>query len=251
MSHDRLKLVSAEFPFADAPDIETASSGYAQRFAGPIGNWLIDVQNKAIGHILKDKAGQSILDVGGGHGQNINIVIKSDMKLTIHGSSPECFNLASVKAAASQFEMLVGPISKLSTGDRSFDNVISLRLLSHLFNWAEVIAELCRVAKNDVIVDFPTKRSFNALEPLLFKFKKNIEKNTRNFLSFRTKDILNEFAKHGFLLDQIYPQFFWPMALHRGLKSKKISQSLEILPRLLGLTRLFGSPIIASFKRQN
>lgn len=251
MTSNSLKLVSAEFPFADAPDIETASSGYAQRFTGPIGNWLLRVQESYIKEILRDKVGQSILDVGGGHGQNIEVALQNQLNLTIHGSSSDCFSQIKVEDTANKLSFIVGPITKLPVEDRCFDNVISIRLLSHLYNWPTLIEELCRVAKSDVIVDFPTKASFNALEPLLFRFKKNIEKNTRHFLTFNRDDILNEFEKNGFRLEHCHPQFFWPMALHRGLKSPKISALLELAPRLIGLTRLFGSPIIASFKRQS
>jgi hypothetical protein len=39
------------------------------------------------------------------------------------------------------------------------------------------------------------------------------------------------------------------MALHRALKCRPLSAGLEAAARVAGLTRLFGSPVIASMAR--
>ena len=42
--------------------------------------------------------------------------------------------------------------------DRSFDLAVSLRVLMHTPDWRQCVAELCRVARRRVIVDFPARR---------------------------------------------------------------------------------------------
>ena len=53
------------------PDVETASDGYARRFAGPVGTYFLARQAAAVARLLSDSdaPGRRALDVGGGHGQ--------------------------------------------------------------------------------------------------------------------------------------------------------------------------------------
>ncbi len=104
--------------------------------------------------------------------------------------------------------------------------------------------ELCRVARQGVIVDYPTGQSLNAMAPALFGAKKRFEKNTRTWALFRHRQVLDEFAKNGFVPAVTKKQFFLPMVLHRMLKSRTLSAVLEAVCRALGLTRLWGSPVI-------
>ena len=52
-----------------APDVETASDDYAARFAGPVGAWMLQVQERAVLELIAPWPGASVLDVGGGHAQ--------------------------------------------------------------------------------------------------------------------------------------------------------------------------------------
>ena len=53
----------------ETPDIETASDAYAQRFTGEAGRYLLSEQEAAVRAVLADWRGETVLDVGGGHGQ--------------------------------------------------------------------------------------------------------------------------------------------------------------------------------------
>jgi hypothetical protein len=74
--------------------------------------------------------------------------------------------------------------------------------------------------------------------------KKKIEKNTRPFQCFRRGDVRREFRANGFAAPALRPEFFIPMAVHRALGRARLSRALETACRCLGLTRLFGSPVI-------
>ena len=122
--------------------------------------------------------------------------------------------------------------------------------MSHCTQWRTLVAELCRVSDHAVVIDYPVWLSVNILTPLLFFVKRKIEGNTRTYRMFSTLELQREFKKHGFRLEQAKKQFVWPMALHRMLKSIPLSRNLEAPMRWLGITRLFGSPVVAKFVRE-
>ncbi|MEY4700991.1 MAG: hypothetical protein RL326_1178, partial [Pseudomonadota bacterium] len=110
-------------------------------------------------------------------------------------------------------------------------------------------AEMCRVADSTVIFDYPVWCSSNFLTPLFFSIKRRIEGNTRLYKIFTTRELEQEFRAHGFTRASIRKQFFFPMGVHRALKSPRVSKALEAIARGLLLTRLFGSPIVIAFER--
>jgi len=144
----------------------------------------------------------------------------------------------------------VGNVIELPFAEKSFDTVISFRMLTHCKQWPRLIEEFCRVAKHSVIVDYPTSQSLNKIAPLLFEAKKKLEGNTRVWTLFRHNEIFREFEKHGFVLNRKKAQFFLPMALHRALKCRTLSVALEAVFRALCLTSLWGSPVIIEMVRK-
>jgi 2-polyprenyl-3-methyl-5-hydroxy-6-metoxy-1,4-benzoquinol methylase len=138
-----------------------------------------------------------------------------------------------------------GDLLKTPFPDKSFDVVLSFRLLPHVDVWRALVAELVRLARRAVVVDYPTQRSVNALADSLFGVKKAVEGNTRPFLVFRDSEIEKAFSDAGFRMTGRSPEFLFPMALHRGLSAAPLSRGLEGLASLTGLTGAFGSPVIA------
>ncbi|HSD67487.1 MAG TPA: class I SAM-dependent methyltransferase, partial [Vicinamibacteria bacterium] len=134
--------------------------------------------------------------------------------------------------------------------DRSHDVVLSFRLLPHVRRWPELVATLSRLARAAVVVDYPTRRSVNAAADLLFGLKKGVEGDTRPFAVFSDAEIEGAFAGHGFGATGRRPQFFLPMALHRGLGSAGLARGLEGAASALGLTRALGSPVILRLERR-
>lgn len=244
-------LVGTDQVDHETADIHTASEGYARRFSGKAGQWFLAVQREAIFRVIARLSGDalSVLDVGGGHGQVAIPLAHAGFRVTVLGSSDEAlFRLAG--EGSSGPELKVGNILSLPFADHSFDIVVCFRLLPHCNDWSRLIGELCRVAKSQVIVDYPTVDSINSLAPRLFALKKNIEKNTRPFIMFSDKQIAEEFEKHGFVSQKRVKQFFYPMVLHRLFRFPLLSRILEFFPRILGLTARFGSPVVAGFCKQ-
>lgn len=228
----------------ETADVVTSSESYAGRFSGPVGRWFLSVQERIALATLDKPAGKTALDVGGGHGQLTKPMINTGLKVTVLGSDDSCSRRIDALIKDGQCEFRVGNVVALPFPDKSFDFAFSFRLLPHCTQWQKLIAELCRVARLGVIVDYPVSQGMNAAAPLFFGAKKKLEGNTREWRQFTHREVSHEFSRNGFKVEVRRGQFFLPMALHRGLKLKPVSAALEGFFRALGLTARFGSPVI-------
>lgn len=235
--------------FPETADIETSSEEYASRFNGEVGEWFLKVQEQATLKMLASYKGATILDVGGGHGQLTGALISKNYRVTVLGSAEVCKARIQNYLDDKSCSFEVGNILDLPFEDREFDVVISFRLLAHVNKWQEFLFELTRVASQSVIIDYPEFRSFNALTPYFYDYKKKIEGNTRQYTIFRESDLLKVFRAIKFIRESKFAEFFLPMALHRKLDSPRISMTIEEISRSLGLSGLFGSPIILKMIR--
>ena len=234
----------------ETADIETSSDDYASRFSGPVGAWMLDVQEHAVRTLLGPPGGRTLLDVGGGHGQLAGPLARAGWRVTVHGSDAVCARRIAPLIADGTVQFAAGDILALPFHDRSYDAVVSVRLLPHCERWPALVAELCRVARHAVIVDYPTSESLNRVAPALFGAKKRIEKNTRTFTLFTHREVEEAFSSSGFAPEGRSGQFFLPMVVHRSLRCRSCSAALETLARAAGLTRRWGSPVVARFIRR-
>ena len=71
-------------------DIESSTDDYAARFSGPVGTWMLDLQERITTDLLAPFRGGSILDVGGGHGQLAVPLARKGWDITVQGSALSC-----------------------------------------------------------------------------------------------------------------------------------------------------------------
>lgn len=236
----------------ETADIHTASAEYAARFSGAAGRWMLGLQERLTLRQLAPFAGGTVLDVGGGHGQLALPLAARGWNVTVAGSDPAaCSGEVRAAADAGRLRYIACDLLALPFPDRSFDVVLCFRLLTHCDAWERLVAELCRVARRTVIVDYPTGQSLNCVTPALFGAKKRIEKNTRTYTLFPHRQIAAAFAAHSYRRTVLAKQFFLPMVLHRVLRCPALSRLAEGSCRCLGLTALLGSPAIARFEPEN
>ena len=234
----------------ETPDIETASDNYASRFAGAAGAYFLRVQRKAVEKAIGINNSGLAIELGGGHGQLASQVAMSGFELIEFGSDKSCHDKLGERCTGTAMSFVTGNMTSLPFADQSADMVIHVRLISHIDEWKLLIAESCRVSRGAVVFDYPTLVSANALTPLMFKLKKNIEKNTRTYLSFTRRQLKKELKRHGFRISAHVPQFFLPMFIHRAMGGSSILQAMETFFRVTGLTSLFGSPVILRADRE-
>lgn len=233
--------------FPETADIETASEDYARRFAGRTGEWMLSLQERLVVEFARRAGGQSVLDVGGGHGQLAWPLRKAGFEITVLSSAPECVARLQPHVERGEICFVVGNVIEMPFESKAFDLVVSVRLLTHCERWPKLVAEMCRVARRAVIVDYPALQGFNALSGYFFSAKKQVEKNTRTWRDFRHEEVDQTFGAAGWRLAERAGQFFWPMVLHRLLRCVPASRALEWPFHAMGLTRRWGSPVIAMY----
>ena len=244
--------------FSEPADIETASDDYARRFAGQVGAWMLKIQENIVLRFLRQEntchakgAISTVLDVGGGHGQLAVPLCQEGFAVTVVGSADSCGRRLNSMIDSGICHFQVADLFHLPYPAKSFDAVICFRLLTHCERWPVILSELCRVARNAVIIDYPTSQSLNIAAGKLFGAKKRLEGNTRTFRLFRHDEIEKEFLTHGFSMEKREGQFFLPMVLHRLMKCRWLSAWLEDKCKHYSLTRRWGSPVIMKAVRKD
>jgi len=235
--------------YLETADIETSSDAYARRFDGRVGEWFLWVQERASLGMLAAYPNAAVLDVGGGHGQLTSGLVRGGFRTVVLGSSEECKARIRPWVDSGEAGFVVGDFLEMPFPDRSFDVVISYRMMAHVANRDRFMSEMARVADKAVIIDYPEIRSVNSLAPYLFGLKKGLEETVRTFSCYRERELLEVFGKLGYRKSDRFPQFFLPMVLHRKLNQPGLSSGIENFSRALGLTSLFGSPVILKVER--
>ena len=232
------------------PDVETSSAGYASRFAGSAGKYLLQTQSHAIEHVLRGLPPARALDVGGGHGQLVPLLRRLGWQVTVHGTDAQCArNLRDVHGL-DDCNFVQGGLFELPAADRSFDLVIAVRLLSHVEQWPRLLAEMCRVASRAVVIDYPTRGGMNSSTGRFLGLKRTVEGNTRSYISFSHAQLQRVFAAQGFDKPRRVKQFVLPMFAHRLGKGSAPLRLVENLCRTVGITAMVGSPVILRMDRR-
>ena len=236
-------------PHEDA-DVETSSDAYARRFAGAVGSYFLERQARAVLDLLRPWPGARVLDVGGGHGQVTGPLVAAGYAVTVQGSDLVCEARVREWTGSGRARFVAADLLAPGLPDRSFDVVLSLRLLPHVRRVPELVATLGRLARFAVVVDYPTRRSVNAVSGLFFGLKRGVEGDTRPFTVFADREIETAFAAHGYSPTGRRPQFLAPMALYRAAGSARLARAVEATAEALGLTRALGSPVVLRLERR-
>lgn len=228
-------------------DFDPSTERYAARFAGPAGEWMLARQTAALLRLAAPFPGARVLDVGGGHGQTAAPLRDAGHDVTVLASSEAALGRA---ATLEGVTTAVGSLMDPPFPEKSFDLVVSFRIMAHIGDWRTYLAGLARTARQAVIVDFPIPGGANALEPLLFWLKKRLEGDTRRYEVIRKAEIRAALAECGFEPAGEVGQFVLPMVIHRKLGAPRISGALEGGLGALGLARALGTPVVMAARRR-
>jgi ubiquinone/menaquinone biosynthesis C-methylase UbiE len=238
------------------PDVETASHAYAVRFAGPVGAWMLGVQALRVAELLTRAGaprGLHVLEVGGGHAQLTPSLLEAGHDVVVHGSAVACHDrpvsacgCAGVRVAPRR---VVSDLWALPFRDGAFDLVAALRVLPHVTEWRTLVAEMARVSRRFVLVDFPTRSALHRAAPALFAVKRRIERNTRPYFDYDVADVAGALRDAGLAVVASQREFALPMVVHRTAARPAMSRWLEARAERAGLTDRIGSPVLMLAQR--
>ena len=228
--------------YADAGMAETFDD---LRFSGPIGQLIARTQERVIAGFLDPLDRRTVLDVGTGTGRAAIALARRGAFVTGVDASTEMLAVATRRArdAGVDVTFLAGDAHQLAYGDRSFDAVICLRVLMHTPDWRRSLSELCRVARDRVVFDYPALWSAAALQAAFRRAAYAFGAHVEPYRVFRAGVIAAALESNGFRVIGQHRQFVLPIALHKRLNSDVATGRIERALSRAGLTRAFGSPV--------
>lgn len=236
---------SDHYSYTVYADPAMADSFDQARFGGPIGSLQAEIQARVIAEFAGPLAGKTALDVGTGTGRAALIMAGAGAAVTAIDASAEMLRVARARAdhrqAGIHFE--VGDAHHLAHPDRAFDVAVSLRVLMHTPGWRQCVAELCRVSRHRVIVDFPAAGSVASAQAVTRRVAAAAGANVEAYRVFMEPTIRRELEAHGYRVTRIHRQFVLPVALHKRIGSRSFTEGLEGALASVGLLRLAGSPV--------
>lgn len=226
-------------------DPTTARTFDARRFGGPIGDLVARQQAAVLSGFLGRVAGRTILDVGTGTGRAALLMAEAGATVTGVDASEEMLAIAREHAAEQHAAVTFAPgdAHALAFPDRSFDAAVSLRVLMHTPRWRQCVAELCRVSRHLVVLDYPSARSAALLQSVGRKMVHAAGGRTEPYRVFLDSTIDRVIAEQGFRVRARNRQFVLPIALHKTIGSPRFTSGSERLLERLGLLAAFGSPV--------
>jgi hypothetical protein len=120
---------------------------------------------------------------------------------------------------------------------------VSLRVLMHTPGWRQCVAELCRVSRQRVIVDFPSTGSVASIQSVTRRIAAAAGAKVEAYRVFTEASIRRELEAHGYHVTRVHRQFVLPVAFHKRIGSRAFTERLEGGLAAAGALRLAGSPV--------
>lgn len=217
----------------------------AMRFSGPIGRLIAETQESRVAAFLEPVAGRRILDVGTGTGRAAIALARRGALVTAVDASSEMLQVAARRAhdAGVSVTFAPGDIHALEFGDRSFDAVVCLRVLMHAPDWRRSLGELCRVAADRVVFDYPARWSAASVQAMARRLAHIFNRRVEAYRVFSSVMVARALQAEGFRVAGEHRQFLLPIALHKRVGSERWTKAAEGGLDRVGLTRRFGSPV--------
>jgi SAM-dependent methyltransferase len=222
------------------------------RFSGPIGRLIAGAQEEQLARFLAPHQGRTVLDVGTGTGRAAIALARRGASVTGVDASAEMLQVAEHKArdAGVAVTFLRGDAHSLMFPDRGFDAVVCLRVLMHVPDWRASLRELCRVARERLVFDYPSLWSAAALQAGARRVTRLVDARVEAYRVFSPAVVREELARNGFAIAADERQFVLPIALHKRVGSAEWTAAIEGLLRRTGLTRRLGSPVTVLAQRR-
>ena len=235
----------AHYSYSMYADPKMARTFDQRRFGGPIGDLVARTQARVLANMVGRIQEREILDVGTGTGRVALLLAHGAAKVTAVDASEEMLAIARKRAEAElvkvRFER--GDAHALDFPDRSFDAVVSFRLLMHAPEWRRCLAEMCRVSDRLVIIDYPSSTSFAVFESWARRLARAAGVRTEAYRVFSRATIAAALDENGYRIRSMHRQFVLPIAFHKLVGSRRFTMWIEDILDRMGLLKPFGSPV--------
>ena len=239
------------YSYALYADPAMAEAFEGLRFSGPVGRLIAETQERVVARFLAPVEGRTVLDVGTGTGRAAIALARRGARVTGVDASREMLAVARRRAADRQADVtfVTGDSHALQFEDRSFDVVVCLRVLMHTPDWRRSLGELCRVARDRVVFDYPALASAAALQALTRRVAAAAGANVEAYRVFSDLAVRRTLRRSGFRVIESQRQFVLPIALHKRIDSRAVTSSVEGVLARVGLRWLLGSPVTVVAER--
>jgi len=235
----------AHYSYSMYADAKMARTFDQRRFGGPIGDLVARTQARVLANMVGRIQDRHILDVGTGTGRVALLLAHGAAKVTAVDASEEMLAIARKRAEAEfvriRFER--GDAHALDFPDRSFEAVVSFRLLMHAPQWRQCLAEMCRVSDRLVIIDYPSATSVAFFESSARRLAGAAGLKTEAYRVFTRATIAAALDENGYRIRSMHRQFVLPIAFHKLIGSRRFTMWIEDLLDRIGLLKPFGSPV--------
>lgn len=245
MTHPASDPQADHYSYAVYADPAMADQFDRARFSGPIGELLADTQARVLREFAGEQGGGHVLDVGTGTGRAALVLAEAGARVTALDASSEMLRVAQARTTArgASIHFEVGDAHQLAFANGSFDTVVCLRVLMHTPDWRRCLAELCRVSRRRVIVDYPALFSAAAVQALTRRVMHSVNPRVEAYRVLAERQLRGELACHGFSVTGAHRQFVLPIAVHKQLGSRRLTETIERALGAIGLLTLAGSPV--------
>jgi ubiquinone/menaquinone biosynthesis C-methylase UbiE len=233
------------YSYSAYADPRMAETFEAARFSGPIGRMLAETQEQLIATFLAPLEGRTVLDVGTGTGRAAIALARRGAQVTGLDASAEMLAVAERRAAdaGTRVTFVNGDAHALAFPSQSFEAVVCLRVLMHTPDWRRSLVELCRVARDRVVLDYPALSSAAALQAAGRHVAQRFGARVEAYRVFSDRVFREALEENGFRAIDSHRQFVLPIALHKAIGSAAATTAVERALGTIGLRWMFGSPV--------
>lgn len=221
------------------------------RFSGPIGRLLAGTQEQVIANFLDPVRGRTILDVGTGTGRAAIALAHRGAVVTGIDASAEMLAVAQRRAEEAGVTVVFAreDAHRLPFPDRAFGATVCLRVLMHTPDWKRSLSELCRVAQDRVVFDYPALASAALLQSLARRIAHAAGARVEAYRVFTDASVRDVLVRNGFRVAGVHRQFVLPIAIHKRMNSESATRQIEGALAKVGLNGLLGSPVTVVAER--
>lgn len=223
------------------------ATNYGSWFKPARGQVIDSLEKAALAKALKGRSYEKALDVGIGNGRLLPIYAPHAAHVTGMDISSEQLDHAAqvAKELNIKFEsMLCQEASRIEIADESFDLIICSRVLQHVYNWRESVAEFARILKpgGDLLLLTYNRYSIYGLKKLYqHKFVNPTKGRFQNPI-----DLSSELKKNGLRINYFSGALMGQPELFAENLSNPTRRLIRFLEKLSGVfpVKYFGGRLV-------